>query len=321
MGRPLRIHRPYAIYHVMLRGNNGNPIFFSDRDRQRMHFLMREGVDRFSIRLHAFCFMSNHIHLAVQVSDVSLSHVIQNLSFRYVQGLNRQTKTKGHLFQGRFKSLLVEGGHYFRELIRYIHLNPVRAGLVDDPIKYQWSSHQAYMQTRESPWLTRDPMLNAFGNTFEEKTSNYNGYILAGIGQKQNIDFQLGCKEGIIGSNEFIGEVLKSIEFENSNLPPISLQDLISEICIQYQIKPELLSQTGKERKSSHVRALLALTVRRSKHLSLESLSQILQRDASGLSRLANRLELECANDEMIACEVANLQRWIESYQTDEDEF
>src|SRR5438128_178680 len=114
----------------MLRGNNGQAVFSSDAERCKFSLLMQEGTERYGHRILAFCFMTNHVHLAIQLKDVSLSKICQNLSFRYTQYYNKRHNTIGHLFQGRFKSILVEGKRYLKELIRYIHLNPVRAKIV-----------------------------------------------------------------------------------------------------------------------------------------------------------------------------------------------
>jgi len=114
----------------MLRGNGGQDIFFAPEDRHRLFFLIQEGIERFGHRIHAFCLMDNHIHLAIQVADIPLSKIMQNLSFRYARWINSRYQRMGHLFQGRYKSLLVEEESYLLELVRYIHLNPVRSGLV-----------------------------------------------------------------------------------------------------------------------------------------------------------------------------------------------
>ena len=124
MARRPRFHLPFGIYHVMLRGNDGLPIFFSDADRCRMSLLLQEGVEQFSHYIHAFCFMSNHIHLAIQVRETSISRIMQNLAFRYARYINKKYDRVGHLFQGRFKSIIVDGNRYLKELVRYIHLNP-----------------------------------------------------------------------------------------------------------------------------------------------------------------------------------------------------
>ena len=123
----------------MLRGNNGQDIFFSDADRVRFCILLQQSSERFDHCIEAFCLMSNHIHIAVRTSDISISKFMHYLAFRYARFINRKYDRIGHLFQGRFKSVLVDDERYLKKLVRYIHLNPVRAGIVADPINYSWS--------------------------------------------------------------------------------------------------------------------------------------------------------------------------------------
>ena len=106
MARNPRIHFPCAFFHVMLRGNGGQDIFFSSEDRTRLCFLLQEGVERFNHRIHAFCFMGNHIHIVIPVNVIPLSKIIQNFSFRYTRYINTALARTGHLFQGRYKAIL-----------------------------------------------------------------------------------------------------------------------------------------------------------------------------------------------------------------------
>ena len=142
MARKARVHLPGGYYHVMLRGNGGNDIFFSDADRSRFLFLVQEGIARYEHRVHAFCLMGNHVHLLIQVGSVPLSKIMQNLSFRYTRYINKQKNIVGHLFQGRYKAIFVDADSYLLELTRYIHLNPIRAGLCAAAKDYEWSSYQ-----------------------------------------------------------------------------------------------------------------------------------------------------------------------------------
>jgi putative transposase len=162
VSRKPRVYSPGAAYHVTLRGNAGQALFFDNRDRTRFYLLLQEGIERFRHRIHAFCLMSNHVHLAIQVGDIPLSRIMQNLSFRYTRWINWRQHRTGHLFQGRYKALMVDADAYLLELIRYIHLNPVRAGIVKGPEAYPWSGHRAYLGREEIPWLTTDWVLGQF---------------------------------------------------------------------------------------------------------------------------------------------------------------
>ena len=156
MARKPRLHVPGGLYHVILRGNARQDVFFTAGDRNYFYELLAEGVTRFGYRVHAFCLMSNHVHLALQVGDRELSAGMQNLSFRYTRYLNARRKQVGHVFQGRFKAFLVNQDRYGLALVRYLHLNPVRAKVVRTAGAYAWSSHRAYLGEEDLPWLTME---------------------------------------------------------------------------------------------------------------------------------------------------------------------
>jgi REP element-mobilizing transposase RayT len=162
MARRGRIHYSGAVYHVMVRGNGGQDIFFDESDRIRFCDLLEEGVKRFQVRIPALCLMSNHVHLVVQVDEIPLSRLIQNVSFRYTRYRNAKERRTGHLFQGRYKAIVIDVERYLLELVRYIHLNPVRAGIVGRPEEYRWSSHRAYLGKEDWPWLSTDWILSRY---------------------------------------------------------------------------------------------------------------------------------------------------------------
>ena len=155
MARKPRLYYPGALYHVMLRGNGGQPIFFSSPDYRQFYHLLQEAYQRFDHRIHAFCLMSNHVHLAIEVGAIPLAPIMQNISFRYTRWINQRQKRMGHLFQGRYKALLVDQENYLLALIRYIHLNPIRAGVAKELVDFPWCSHLAYLgKRRQHPLLS-----------------------------------------------------------------------------------------------------------------------------------------------------------------------
>lgn len=309
MARRSRFHLPSAIYHVMLRGNDGQPIFFSDADRCRLCLLMQEGVERFGHSIYSFCFMTNHIHLAIQVRDTNISRIIQNLAFRYTRYFNKKHKRIGHLFQGRFKSIIVDGNQYLRELIRYIHLNPVRASLVNLPENYPWSSHRAYLQLDNYAWLICDHVLKTFGGTWNDAMTNYEDFILKGIGIETELDFKSGHSKGILGNKEFVEDFFETVV--SSHKKEIALKDLVAKVCKRLDISETALCSSGKNRLQSHTRAILALLVRESENISIEELAAFLRRDPSGLSKLANRLERKCTQSATLAATIDDLRKLI----------
>jgi putative transposase len=162
MARIPRLHVAGGIYHVLLRGNNGQKIFFKDSDRCRLSLLIQQATYRYGCSIHGFCFMDNHIHLLIQIADISLSKIMQNIAFRYTRWINFTQKRIGHLFQARFKAILVAKESYLLQLLRYIHLNPVKAGLVKSAKDYKWSGHRTYLGIDDFQWLTTDWMLSQF---------------------------------------------------------------------------------------------------------------------------------------------------------------
>ena len=141
MARKIRFSRLGTCHHVMLRGNGGQDIFLDDVDRVRFCLLLQAASEKYGFSVHAFCFMSNHIHLILEPTERLLQEGVHSFSFRYAQYFNRRYQRKGYVYQGRFRSICIEEGIYFKRVVRYIHLNPVRAKLVDDPLHYLWSSH------------------------------------------------------------------------------------------------------------------------------------------------------------------------------------
>jgi len=308
LARRLRHFFPGATYHVMLRGNNGQMVFSSDQDRCQFCLLMQEGVERYGHQILSFCFMTNHIHLAIKVNEVPLSKIIQNLSFRYTRFCNWQRKTIGHLFQGRFKSVLVDCDRYLKELIRYIHLNPVRAKIVDDPMNYRWSSHQAYLLKAEFTWLTTDAGLKHFGNSHGEAMQSFHAFVTDGIGLDTGIDFKGGTFEGILGDDEFIKKVQEQTESPNNQQLVVDFPTLLSFITNWYDVRPEELQAPSMNHKNSRIRSIMALIARDAEGICLEELADFCSREASGMSKAAARLEAQMRKSDDLKIEIENLK-------------
>lgn len=291
MARRKRHFLPRATYHVMLRGNDGQPIFFSESDRYRLCLLLQEGVEKFGHRILSFCFMTNHIHLAIQVGEVGLSSIMQNLAFRYTRYINWKLKRIGHLFQGRFKSVLVDSDRYLKALIRYIHLNPVKAVMTARPEDYRWSSHRAYLRTDDYAWLMFDHVLGKFGDSVSEAIKQFQEYVLAGIGVEEEIDFEAGCVDGVLGDDDFIESTKMPLEVDyDLRAPSVKLEDLLQSAFHLYEVTEESLRMPGKSREQAHVRSILAAIVRSSHGVTLQDLSLYLGRDISTISKAGTLL-------------------------------
>jgi REP element-mobilizing transposase RayT len=307
MARRKRFHLPGAVYHVMLRGNQGQDIFYSDGDRCRMSLLLQEGVERFHHKIIAYCFMSNHIHLAVQVVEENISVIMQNLAFRYAAYVNRHQNRVGHLFQGRFRAIIIDSSTYLKALVKYIHLNPVRARIVACPDQYRWSSHQVYLKCSELAWISSDYLLRGFDNNLDEAVAVYKQYI-NDTDSGKDVDFKIGFRSGILGDNDFIEACMQKTTFAIDK-PIIDLRKLISVICSHYQMEESALRSQSKSRYESRARAVFALLARDSGVISINEVAQYLGRDPSGVSKLARRLEESHLNSQsVLVSEINNLK-------------
>ncbi len=309
MPRSPRYNSPGAIHHVMLRGNQGRPIFYSDDDRVQCCLLLQEVLERYGHRLHGYCLMTNHIHLAWQQGSAELSTAVQNFAFRYAQRINRYRKEVGHVFQGRFKSILVNKENYLTQLVRYIHLNPVRAGIVKRPEDYKWSGHNTYLGTDPVTWIESDYVLKRYSEDRETAVKRYNEFVYAEIGVNSVIDFKTGMRSGIIGDDVFIKEVLdeeKSPSKKSDNLN-ITIANLIEHACARYGVTEMEIASESRVRELAHVRAVIALLAR-DKGLSIVEVAKKLNRDTGGLSRLLNKLHANMKNSSVLMQEVVSVK-------------
>ncbi len=163
MPRNPRVHVPGGVYHAILRGNHRQVIFSEDPDYQRFEGILRESLQRYGALLHAYCWMPNHVHLAIEVGEAPLGRVMQLVASRYARSKQRRVPTTGHLFERRYRAKLVDADRYLLTLVRYIHNNPVRAGLVADAADHEWSSHLAYLGRVRTEWLVTSLALGALG--------------------------------------------------------------------------------------------------------------------------------------------------------------
>ena len=202
MARPLRIEFPGAVYHVTSRGNERGDIFLSDRDRVLFLKVLEETVGKFGWICHAYCLMTNHYHLMIEMPNGNLSIGMRQLNGVYTQSFNRRRNRVGHVFQGRYKAVLVQKDNHLLELCRYIVLNPVRAGLVDKPDKYEWSSYQAAMGLAPAPrYLFIDWVLSQFGDVRQEARLAYERFVWEGLDIASEPDQRT---RSVIGDKDFI---------------------------------------------------------------------------------------------------------------------
>jgi len=316
MARKPRIHFPGALYHVILRGNGGMSVFVDDNDRYRFFFLLQEGIERFRHRVYAYCLMDNHIHLAIQVGEVPLSRIMQNLSFRFTRWINWRHERTGHLFQGRFKAILVETDEYLLQLVAYLHLNPVRAGVVNEPLDYRWSSHRALMGKELIPWLSIDPILAKLSSNRSEARIKLAEFVSSHIPLGHRRDFHgVGSKDSrILGEDRFLNDVLKQADQQPLKQPDI--ETCIRLVTQYFDCKIDSLRKPGRQQKESRIRAFLAWVVREHSSTNLTELANWLNRDVSTLSSAATRLVAKANQQPEIRQDMDQLQKLISNLAT-----
>lgn len=314
MARSLRLQVPGGIYHVFNRGNDRQNIFRDEWDKQVFLSMLIDEIERCGWLLHDYALLDNHFHLLVETPEVSLSSGMHRLQTRYVGYFNRKYKRWGHLFGGRFKSILAERESYLKELSRYIVLNPVRAGIVERPENYRWSSYRAKAGFEEPPpWLCMSGLLD-FGRDPKEAQIAFRRFVEAGIGVEDAVMDQVQG-QNYLGGPEFLQWVQAWIDSEERSKehprfqrdvarPPIS--DILAAVCERLEITPEeVRSQRGHI--SRMVFAMLGYWE------GLRTLRVIARelglRSAAHVSNLVSRCRNECGTDEILRGIVEDCRR------------
>lgn len=247
MARPLRIEFAGALYHVTARGNARADIFADDSDRQQFLSLLHHTVERYDWYCHAYCLMDNHYHLLIETSTPTLSKGMKFLNGTYTQYFNRRHHRVGHIFQGRFKAILVQKDAYLLELARYIALNPVRAQMVRHAKEWRWSSYRATVGLDESErCLTTDWVLAGFAKTKKVAQERYRDFVQAGKGQPS--PWQKLKNQIYLGSDEFVNDMQCKLDPEQSlkDIPKKQKQAPVKPLSYfakKYQTRDECLAQ------------------------------------------------------------------------------
>lgn len=203
MARPLRIEYPGAVYHITSRGNEKKPVFKDDEDREAFLRILTHVNKRYHWLCHAFCLMDNHYHLLVETPDGNLSLGMRQLNGVYTQAFNKRRNRTGHLFQGRYKAILIQKDSHLLEVCRYVVLNPIRAGMVEKPEDWKWSSYRATAgKGQPHPCLTIDWVLGQFSRTRTKAEKEYRQFVKWGIGKETIWNEVKG--QSILGEDDFV---------------------------------------------------------------------------------------------------------------------
>jgi len=222
MARPLRIEFAGALYHVTARGDRQEPVYEDDEDRRSFLGILGTVVEDFNWRCHAYCLMGNHYHLLVETPDGNLAKGMRQLNGVYTQWSNRRHRRVGHLFQGRYKAILVDKDSYLLELCRYVVLNPVRAGMVKSPRQWRWSSHRAMLGVEGGPkWLLVEALLAQFARGLTAARERYERFVAQGMQAKAPWDEVRG--QIYLGDDRFVDRMQRKLgeRADDINIPAV----------------------------------------------------------------------------------------------------
>jgi len=325
MPRHGRLHIEGGYYHVMGRGLERRHIFSSNDDK--LDFLERLGVAlvQTDSECLAFAVMSNHYHLLIRVSSAPLSRLMSKLLSGYATHYNHRNKRSGYVFQNRFKSILCDADNYLLELIRYIHLNPLKANMIETLVqldRYRWTSHAGIMGSQPQSWFNQKAVLRLFGQQRKPAMNRYRDFIKASVKNSVNPDLSGGGlvrsyggwdsvkelrkeheirigDERILGDSDFVQAVLKKDELSITKKTDWQrkgwdLKKLVNVVCDYFEIKPSDLMQRGRQNSLSDAKSVICYWATHELGLSSTKLTQYLKISQPAISKAAKRGAVYC---------------------------
>ncbi|MGC2062405.1 MAG: transposase [Thermodesulfovibrionales bacterium] len=306
MARPLRIEYAGAFYHITARGNERKEIFRDDKDRERFLGYLETAVGRYKAVIYVYCLMGNHYHLLLSTPMGNLSQIMRHINGGYTTYFNKRHKRFGHLFQGRYKAILVDADPYAGELSRYIHLNPVRANMVRKAEQYKWSSYAVYIdKIKSSRWLTIDWLLQYFGKKTSDARTAYRFFVEAAVGSDED-PLKDATSTLILGKAEFIENIRDrylSGKKQERDIPALreltktSLKEIMKAVQQECGDKPDLTRKAAMY--ISH----------RCSGRTLREIGQRFGVGESAVAQASGRFEVEMRESRMLKKRIASVRK------------
>lgn len=260
MARSLRIEYEGAFYHITARGNERKAIFFTPPDYKKFKQYLKEAQHKHRYIIHSYVLMRNHYHLLIETPEANLGKIMHYINSSYTTYINIKRKRSGHLFQGRYKSIVIDKDNYLLELSRYIHLNPVRAGIVEKPEEYEQSSYKSYITKAEGDISDQELILSMISKDKGEARKKYKVFVDNAIGKELKNPFKDVYGGIILGGVQFIKETLKKIEkgqladkeiANRREIKAVMMEDILETAKDYYGISKdgEFVKDTGDGRK------------------------------------------------------------------------
>lgn len=305
MARPLRIEYPGAFYHVTARGNEQKDIFKSMKDREKFLSYLESAAVRYGAVIHAYCLMSNHYHLLLETPRGNLSQIMQHINSSYTTYYNVKRKRAGHLLQGRYKAILADADEYAKELSRYIHLNPVRVGIVQLPEEYPWMSYRYYIGEKPPAWLTTDFILGYFGRKVQQAQGQYRDFVHDMVTREYSSPLQETVASTILGRPEFVIEIQErylGVKKADRDLP--ALRELTSRPSLHEIVKA--VSEIFPDDVRQATKAGIYICHRHSGS-KLKEIGELFHLTESGVTRASKRFEQTIERDAKLKKNMAKI--------------
>jgi putative transposase len=313
--RPLRVEVAGGIYHVVARGNERREIFRDNDDREDYLRRLAASSARFRFRVLAYCLMDNHVHLALERGPTALSKVMHALHSAYAQRFNRRHGRVGHLFQGRYKAYLVQEERYLLTLIRYIHLNPVAAGLVDRPESFRWVTDRCYRYGEGPRWLATDVLLTRLDSNVGHARAVYARLMAEGAGQSW--EDLAAYHDAIKGERAFAHRTLAALG-EGHRVASVdwSPEKVAALVANAEGVPLARFRSTGRAPAESRARRIAAYLGNREAGLSIASMARFFGREESTMNRGVHLLEELMNQDQSLQARIGALAKRMRSANT-----
>ena len=297
MARPPRLQAPGTLHHLIARGNERREVFRDDADREDYLERISRYRERFGFRLYAYCLMPNHVHLAVEQGPASLSAFMHALQSSYTQSFNRRHGRVGHLFQGRFKSFLVDCDRYLLALIRYIHENPVKAEIVRESHVYPWSSDRYFRKGVGPAWLDLDRALALLGSSRGDAMRRYRELMEHGGQTASSYEALVAYEGSVKGRENFAIEALRHVPLPLRRSRGWTAERVARAVAACEGVTLDDLSGPSRRRHLSRSRLLAAYLGRERLGIPIAEAARLFRRNESTLAHGVRSLEERMGRD------------------------
>jgi REP element-mobilizing transposase RayT len=308
MARRPRLFAAGLLYHVIVRGNQRQKTFLSDQDYRAYQKRLAKYRERYGYSVHAYCLMPNHVHLLLESSDQPLAKLMQGLQQSYSQYFNMSHRKVGHVFQGRYKAIICAKDEYLLELVRYIHLNPVRAGMVKAPEGYRYSGHQAYLESKAGDIIDPVKVLRLIGGK-----AGYRRFVREGMADGHKEEYYEVEDQRFLGAEGFGDRVQGRVDATKRVPSKRSIEAIVRQLAKELGVSVDALRSRERGWVISKARTMIAYLMARRLGYELKEVASYLHRDMATVGTLVSRLYDRMQSDGEFLKRIDVLSKTVES--------